>query len=212
MNSGILSDRRRELLSWFRENAPAAATLYEGAVELLGQPNFPGRAHFIGHAIRDISDRLAAILDPQKSPPRVQYEERLDALDWPNMDGYSEAGPVPPTTVSIPMQTARQIDVLVAEHRRRRERPTAYESLFRYLLRAEPQDLNRTKRVAMGFRSVRQWFMRFTHLRSDGIPVKVSESELIENFERFEAMLHSVVGSFFTGTSDLDAILRQANR
>ena len=73
---------RRELLHWFRDNATPLAEAYEGAIRLVDDGEyFPGRIHFIAHAVRDISDRLVYVLDPQLKAGRVQYENEMDRIE-----------------------------------------------------------------------------------------------------------------------------------
>ncbi len=204
---------RIELLHWFRQQAPSVADAYRGAVKLLEDVAFPGRLHFIAHAVRDISDRLVFILDPQQAPSRVHYESHLDkiARDWPMGDGFCQSGGPPVVeTYPIPVKVARRIDVLVGEHRLRRSRPSAHKILFEILARAEAPGADVNERIVKAFQDVREWFMDRAHLRTDGVPA-VDEAELRRQFEAFENILHSFVGSFFTGTKELDAILQSAN-
>ncbi len=56
--------KRVELLGWLEESAPALAPLYRGALVLAMRDRFPGRAHFIAHAIREIRNRLPGALGP----------------------------------------------------------------------------------------------------------------------------------------------------
>jgi hypothetical protein len=208
--------KRRELLNWFRTNAPSLAEAYEGGVLMLMDERFPGRVHFIAHAIRDISDRLIDVLDPQKPASHVQYAQHLNEIEplWrkPPQLIVNEQNETPASEfTSIDSRVASLIDNLVQAHRMRGERVSNYERLFRYLLRKnEPSGFYVIKRLAQDFREVRQWFMDRTHLRA-GAPPCVAESELQSKFGAFEGMLHSFVGDFFTGTRDLDEILRQAN-
>lgn len=76
---------RRELLNWFRANAAPLSEAYEGAIRLIDDGDFPGRIHFVAHAVRDISDRLIYVLDPQLEAARVQYENAMDQIEkhWP---------------------------------------------------------------------------------------------------------------------------------
>jgi len=210
-----LSPLRRELLQWFQREAPSLAAAYEGAVVLLGLAAFPGRVHFIAHAVRDIADRLVFALDADLASTRVQYENHLDAIQgqWPSLDhSLQESGSLAGAdTIPIPLSVARRIDNLVVEHRNRRERPSQYELLFQRLATQDPSRAMINQRLVASFKEIRQWFMSLTHLRRSA-PPEVGETELCGRFEAFEKTLHSFVGSFFTGTQELDAILQQANR
>ena len=59
---------------------------------MLGEHSFPGRIHFIAHAVRDIADRLITVLDPQVDAKRVQYENELDRIEkhWPTIDAIGD--------------------------------------------------------------------------------------------------------------------------
>jgi hypothetical protein len=205
---------RRELLHWFRDNATPLAEAYEGAIRLVDDDDFPGRIHFIAHAVRDISDRLVYALDPQLKAGRVQYENEMDRIEklWPhlNVPGPTDAA-AETETVTIDYKVASIIDSLVTAHRERRERPSNYELLFRFLMRKEPLQAEVNQRLVRDFKRMREWFMARTHLRDNGVP-PVDESELQTQFKKFEGMLHSFVGNFFTGKKELDEVLRQANQ
>jgi hypothetical protein len=210
-----LSPTRQQLLSWFRAEAVPLADAYEGAIHLLADGAFPGRIHFIAHAVRDIADRLVYVLDPQLENRRVQYEDSLDQImkEWPDVPGVGQhaASASQAEAVLIDYRVAKRIDSLVRDHRDRRQRPSHYELLFRYLMRNEPFQATVNRRLVEQFKGMHRWFMERTHLRSNCSP-QVDEEELQNQFRRFEGMLHSFVGDFFTGTADLDDILRQANQ
>ncbi len=207
--------KRHELLIWFSSNAKPLAEAYEGAIRLLNEGDFPGRIHFIAHAVRDIADRLVFVLDPQLKGRRVQYEQEMDGIEklWPELQTFQAKADVSSAqdTVTIKYRLASKIDALVREHRERRQRPSNYELLFRFLMRQERSPAEVNQRVVSDFKKMRKWFMELTHLRGNEAP-KVDESELHTQFNKFEGMLHSFVGDFFTGTAELDEILQQANQ
>ncbi len=209
------STAQTELLDWFRKKAAPLAEAYDGAVRLLSIPGFPCRVHFIAHAVRDIGDRLIYALDPQEQGKRVQYETELDKIvkGWPIIDPASDAAasPVDKESLIIPYHLARLIDGLVTAHRNRRQRPTQYELLFRHLMKQESAHAAVNERLIQGFKKTHKWFTTLAHVPAEG-PKQVDENELRSEFKKFETMLHSFVGNFFTGKSELDAILRQANK
>ena len=69
---------RIELFGWLENNAPALAPVYRGALALAVLDSFPGRVHFVAHAIREIRNRL---------PSALSLEYAFDTL--------SDRGPVP---------------------------------------------------------------------------------------------------------------------
>jgi hypothetical protein len=206
--------KQAELLTWFQKQAPSLAPAYEGAVRLISDKTFPGRIHFIAHAVRDIMDRLPFALEPELSQGRVQYEYRLDNISktWPFNENTFGTNSVSPFSenVSIATATAMQINDLIIEHRVRRQRPDQYELLFQHLTKADPA-AKTSRRIVDEFRKMRRWFMDQAHLRRE-IATIVDDSELHRRFAVFQDILHGFVGNFFTVVSELDAALEQANQ
>ncbi len=222
--------RRQELYEWFVRQAPSLAEAYKGAVYLVAQRQFPARVHFIAHAVRDIADRLPFVLDGELESDRVPYECVFDTIlgtlnegprdrhlnRWPSEKELAD-GDVAQTTaaenhnaVLIPRNVYQELDKLMQHHRRRRDQPKRSALLFRALLRIDPRSSAASKRLVRAFDHECKWFMKKAHLPREPFSA-VSDSELERRFERFETMLHSFVGRFFTQTRELDEILRQAN-
>lgn len=209
-----LSGKRRELLNWFHSHAAPLSEAYEGAIRLLDDMDFPGRVHFIAHAVRDIADRLIFVLDPQLKGSRVQYANELDRIEklWPEIQTIGDVSDLTDgrETVTIDYLLASMIDSLVKAHRKRKKRPSNYELLFRFLMRNEPSRAALNQRLVADFKKMRDWFMKLTHIPAKKVP-EVDEDKLQTQFSKFEGMLYSFVGDFFTGTAELDEILQQAN-
>ncbi|MCH8204231.1 MAG: hypothetical protein IID09_03660, partial [Candidatus Hydrogenedentes bacterium] len=209
-----LSPQRRELLNWFRINAEPLAPAYEGAIRMLDDRDFPARVHFIAHAVRDISNRLIEVLEPGVPAGMVQYAQELDAIEkvWPDlhsMSGKGSDGGVQ-EAVELDYKLALRIDGLGKIHRESRKRPSNREMLFRFLMRNEPNRVQLNIRLVSGFEETCHWFMKLAHLRNK-VPALIEEDKLQTQFAKFEGMLHSFVGDFFTGTETLDEILHEAN-
>ena len=113
-------------------------------------------------------------------------------------------------TMIITYELAAIISSLVGAHGKSRQQPSNYEKLFRFLMRNEPTRADLNQRLVADFKRIRSWFMSWAHFRDTSAP-GVVEDELQAQFGKFEGMSHSFVGDFFTGTSELDEILQQAN-
>jgi hypothetical protein len=213
--SAIRQKMRVELLNWFRRNAESLAGAYDGATRLLEFRKFPGRVQFIAHSVRDISNILVSVLDPQSKGSRVEYKNELDRIGelWPGIQVVKDTSNLTaaPDTMTISFRLASIIDSLVEAHRRSIRQPSNSEKLFRFLMRNEPSRGQVNQRLVSEFKKIRDWFMELTHFRDEKAP-EVNEDELQAQFFSFEAMLHSFVGDFFTGAAELDEILRQANK
>ena len=211
MNGDVHSHRRRQLLAWFDARAPSLAGPYAGAVRMIEDVSFPGRLHFIGHAIRDILNRLPDVLDPQLRQRRVEYANECDEISkhWRSLGPFDKATP-PPDTVTIGFSTAKAIDSLISQHRHSRERPPKAELLLRHLMRNEPSKGDVNRRLVEALIRTQKWFVGHTHL--DAKPRDFVEEELQAKFRGLESMLFSLVGDFFTTIEELDGVLDKANR
>ena len=83
------ADRRR-ILEWLEANAPALAPVYDGAVRMILEPEFPGRVHFIAHAMREIMNLWMEIqrggerrahVNLKKPTPEGPLQERFKNLE-----------------------------------------------------------------------------------------------------------------------------------
>lgn len=71
---------RAALVGWLSRYAPALEPLYRGALRLVAFGSFPGRVHFIAHAIREIRNRLPGALGPYVKAKKAGYEDLADAI------------------------------------------------------------------------------------------------------------------------------------
>ena len=206
---------RSELRAWFRMHAKSLAPAYEGAVELLATPLFPGRVRFIAHAVRDIANILVFALEPQCKGQRVQYEDHLDKIQqqWRSPDGVCQhEGPSPLVdNVTIPLELARLINDLVLRHRERRSRPSAHDLLFRYLVKGSLSPPASIDRLVTEFGKTAKWFMARAHFTAVP-PSPVDEQDLQGKFQAFEGAIFGMVGTYFAGAGAIDEILKRANR
>ena len=68
---------RAALVGWLNRYAPALEPLYRGALLLAAFDSFPGRVHFITHAIREIGNSLPSALGPKVKKKEAGYGDRL---------------------------------------------------------------------------------------------------------------------------------------
>ena len=71
---------RAALVRWLNRCAPALVPLYMGALRLALLDSFPGRVHFIAHAIREICNRLPGALGPKVKRHDAGYEPLTDKI------------------------------------------------------------------------------------------------------------------------------------
>jgi hypothetical protein len=208
----VSSRRRAELSRWFSHRAPSLAIAYEGAVRVVEDAAFPGRIHFVAHAIRDILNRLLEVLAAEDAPPRVQYEQAFNNIApfWPRMDPMGGPESSPRSDVAVPYNVAVTIDSVVQQHVLRRSPVEQLDLLFRVLMRDHSATATVNRQIVLEFAALRKWFVARAHFRTT-VSVPASDEELCAQFRRFEIILHSFVGNFFTGTAELDRVLSKAN-
>ena len=94
---------RIALLGWLNNNAPALAPLYRGALALAMLGSFPGRVHFIAHAIREMRNRLPGALGPKVERRDAGYDHLANKIrkQW-LAEGLPEDGRLLPSAGSEP--------------------------------------------------------------------------------------------------------------
>jgi hypothetical protein len=212
---------RLELKAWFERNAASLGELYVGALRILHSPNFPGRTRFIGHAVREIRNRLPETITGVKSE-LFQWKNQLDGIvyDW-RRAGFALDGslPVSATTevgtpsddVPISRKLLQKISILLAEHAAARERPE--ETARRLFEGVDPRNQNARETlvpIVKQWLEVTTWFMAITH-DSGRIDEAIGREELQGQFELFETILAALTREFFKTLGDLDEILEETN-
>ncbi len=211
MTNKYSNKKREDLLAWFHKEAEPLAQTYEAALRLLEDKNFPDRVHLISHATREICNRLPEILDPQIDNQRMDYVKHLDKIEkiWPPLETDKLGNDVSPTaqqTINLDLKIALEINHLVQAHKQSIKSAVKFESLFRFLMRNHPATADNNLRVAQDFKKIAREFQSTTHVSNEKVELPVEE-ELQKRFARFEDMLYSFVGNFFTGREKLDELL-----
>jgi hypothetical protein len=215
------SSFRLELKGWLKRNAPALEELYDGALQMLYSPRFPGKARFVAHAVREIANRLPETITGIKGQ-RFEWQNKLDgvlvsweraglSLDGSMLEPISGRDSAPSTDVLVPRKVVQDIVEVLSEYAAGRE--TNREKARRLFEGVDPK--NQAAResftpIVTQWLSVTDWFMKIVH-----VPVNtdaaVDASELQRQFELFEITLGALTREFFKTIGELDAILEKAN-
>ena len=218
-----MTEKRLELLEWFRRNAPSLGELYEGAVILLfGESLIPGRSRFITHAVREIRNRLPDAVGGSRST-RLDYVNKLDQIArlWQE-EGLLTNGPFPiendsdgfdpSIKIPVPRRVYEKVSILVKDHLNARERPEDIaRRLFIGIAPENEQFIDQLRPTVLRWLEICDWFMKFVH-DSGKTDTDILTDEFVNNFKSFEDMMYSLLGSFFATTEELDAILAKANK
>lgn len=215
-NSPYWTKQRRELVRWFDDRAPSFTEGYVGAVRLLHTPSFPARVHLICHVVRDIYFYLPATLGLNSlSRPAEVFPDMVKTLaekwnKFPPTENERSGGIG--SDVAVSPQVHRCLVKLVETSRELTDQPKEGErlaiALFRSLDRRDDEFIHPW--IIMSFHDEYKFFVRRAHLAKslDRVP---TDDGLIEHFEAFERAFHSLVGPYFSGKEELDAILQDTN-
>ena len=206
---------RQELVRWMEDRAPSFAEGYMGAVRLLHMPTFPGRVHFICHVVRDIYRHLPTTVGMKSKPRPVEVFPGMvmKLVDcWNRFPPRSTGSGRNGSDVSISPQVHSYIVKIVKKSEELSKQPRVGTqlaiALFRSLDRREDDFIEPW--IIDAFDREYDFFVKRAHLAThvDKVP---SDDGLLEHFEAFERAFHSLVGPYFSGKDELDAILQDTN-
>lgn len=213
--------KRAELLGRLEENAPALAPLYRGALSLAVRDTFPGRAHFIAHAMREILNRLPGALGPKVPGRGPGYEDLIAKVrDRWIAEGLPEDGRLTrPDEESVPSASgpphqAVSLDFLASVGR----------LVHNYrAVQANREDRERSGFAALGDEGpapryvVKNWrnlfpnAEQYAHAWDEPLPAK-ADDEWVSNFFAFEEFLMIIFKPSHENLADLDRLLDEANK
>jgi hypothetical protein len=207
---------RRELIQWFKDRAPAFVEGYRAAVFLLYNAWFPGRVRFICHAIRDIYRFLPGSLD---ATPHTRGGDVLPGMvkelarawkDFPRseLSGSNEVR----TDFAVSPQVYSHLQKLVEKSKEITKVSIGEQlaiSLFRSLDRQSDQFLEPW--IHRSFQEEHDFFVARAHFSKNADKKACTEEDLLAHFEAFERAFHSLVGPYFRGKEELDALLQDTN-
>jgi hypothetical protein len=215
--TGLWTPQRVRILDWLKTAAPAVAQVYEGAVRLAMDHDFPGRVWFAAHALRDMRNRLPdAIAGPVKGS-RTEYSELAVEVtkrwieDGLPSDGTSpvEAASEPtagsPNRVEVSVSLLNAVADLVAGHLA--IGPRKQESARRLFTEIAGQPVPDY--------AVRAWLdttgraEKFAHLRTKPLTPE-DQREFEEIFLACEGALSVMASRSYENMDEIDEILDSA--
>lgn len=219
-NLEVWTKPRIELIRWFEINAPVVVAPYRLAISLLYADNFSGVAFFVSHVMREIADSLGEIVSGRVFSDQTQYPNKLAEVRkwWPSPDqlalgAQSPASPAngPIREISISMEAFQLLDPLIQTAAVVRGQSIkairSYEALNRSSSCADEAGL-----LLDRLRGERNWFVSHTHFPKFAPASDLSRKDLCQHVTRFEAIIHSLVGKFFTAVGQIGGFLAEANQ
>lgn len=192
---------RRRILNWLEVKAPALAPVYDGAVRMTQEPGFPGRVHFVAHAIREIMNRLPDIFAEDGEPSGyTNYPKLANAI----ADHWS-----PPTSgsdqVMISIRCADAIQDLIQRHQTIPGKTRAKAiRLFKKSIGNEPPIYT----IEL-WESTRKWAASKAHV---GITNhELEDNELItKHFDNLDTLLRAILNRSYENMDELDEVLESS--
>ena len=212
------TSRRRKLHGWLQEKNPSLAGAYEAAVRLLDTPAFPGRIPIISHVVREICNRLPDLVASIKRD-RIEYFDELKTIEkiWPTsiLPSAKDYGDTPTIAsedshVQIPRVAAMAVSTLIEKNHNRMTNRAIVGELFAKVAGANGHERADLEPIVTEFFNTADWFMGRAHLSNEPRQ-DPEEEELVQRFEQFEGLAHSLIRSVFATKKEIDALLQQAN-
>lgn len=215
-----LGPERIDLLGWLENHAPAIAPIYRGALALAMFGSFPGRAHFIAHAIREIRNRLRDALGLRVGRRDARYEQFIEKVrerwlaDGLPEDGrlLSRAGSAPlasgPPGRRVSDELLASVGELIEEHNEVQEIGRIRDGHAFVALSdrgpVPPYFVDYWRRLYRGVHGV-------AHLGDKPLSAEV-DGEWVANFREFEEILMALSKRSYETLDDLDVLLERANQ
>jgi hypothetical protein len=175
----------------------------------------PARRHLLAHLVRDIANRLPAVLGtPEQRLPFFETTKALDKLAdaWTRevrepAPFAAEAEPTPASTVVLPSSLVTQVSRLIADHQRVTSSRRDEFALLMDALRPGSLALRPVlEPVIRDWVNLVRWFQGQAHVRAQPSAAP-SEEELQRRFESFEYGLRGLLDGHFDVVREIDAVL-----
>jgi len=208
--------KRVQLLGWFEKNAPSLGELYKSSLRSLYDASLPARFHMLGHAVREIRNRLPDLIEGI-SKLKIHYDDRLDkiieALDKNNFDIINKELPnVKETEALIPVEAYKLLKELLNDHVHNRQK--GRKKIIDFFIAMAPEDIELRKlyeKMISDWYDITEEFMRITHINSIKIQ-HIDEKNLEEMFLVFENTLYALLCEYFETKGELNGVLEEANK
>lgn len=217
----VLRPNQQKIAEWLRERAPQLADVYMGAIHLLGDGAVPGRARFICHAGRDLTNRIPELF--AESIGRVELKADLDDLSslWvenrvPEKEMAlisAQKADLPEgaqPTIGVPLVVVRRISALIDHHNQ--ASINHRDRAVRMVEAVAPENIGKREAllpVANQWIELHRWFQSHAH---PGLEQGTfSEDELQTRFATLESQINALIGEFYEPVATLDEILQDTN-
>lgn len=209
-----LTEKQQRIMIALSKEAPEIAKLYEGGLRIIDQEESPGRVYLLGHALREIRNRVPDHFDIP-TPARVPYSDFFVRISphWktavrPRLETTAEELTTQPPLIAIPIEVAMELDELVRRHDEsvgiKRDRH------INFLASRDVPGAPATYPEPV----VKQWINipgeKFAHMRAGNTEPPIFE-ECLKYWHIMEDILHAILAPMHESIREIDEILKEAN-
>lgn len=213
------NSERAGLRDWFDRTAPHLTPLYLAALRMAMDEDFPGRVHFIAHAIRELVLHLPNAINGTLKLPRLDYEPLVEKVRrrW-IADGFPADGSGPslderirpaagPSQAEVSAEFIDDVARLLERHVTiRRRKATLATPRFETLAGPGPHPP-----FLFGlWKTTYSDAVKFAHGWDKKLP-PTADREWTDNFLAFERFLMVISKRAQDNIADLDELLLEAN-
>ena len=181
--------------------------------------SFPGRVHFVGHAIREIGNRLPEAIAGKLEGPNSDYSQLARAVESQWVDaGLPSDGSLLPAeraTASAPSEEQHAIprallravsEIVIGHHAASSRNKERARHLFEFYSRGEPLPEYAVKNWS---KAIKQHGLAHVHDK----PLRPEdEEEITEAFLTIEQVLLTFANRSYENMDELDGLLESANQ
>ena len=210
------------LVGWLNTYAPSVEPFYRGALVLAAFDSFPGRVHFITHAIREIGNRLPVALGPKVKKKTAGYPDLTKTIRrrWLAEGLPADGSPPPRLEGSVPSASGpRRLEVSVG----------LLASVGKLIASHNQAETNREARERAKFGAlsdlgsnpsyvIKNWgrwadeAVKLTHARREEPLPAEKDAEWVAKFYAFEQELIAIARPSYENLDALDGLLGKANK
>jgi hypothetical protein len=209
-----LSTKQERILATLRGDVPEIARMYEAGLRLIADDSFPARVYLVGHAMREIMNRLPDHYDIPM-PSQVPYHNVIAGVSskWkasvrPAIEVAASAPMAQLPVYSVPAEIVVELDRLIREH----DESAGMKRDARIRLLASHD----VPGAAPAYPEpvIKQWSesrgVEFAHMRAARASPP-SFPECLSEWTKMEEMLHAILAPRHESFKEIDDVLKDAN-
>ncbi len=206
-----------EIAQSLKKTAPQLGELYEGAVKMLENEQFPGRVRFIAHAVREIANRLPEAVGGEVTKGHLDYHEDISsvAVAWKD-EGLgntvvARSGEEDEPGLRISYALVGKVNALLEKDQEvsaRKERNA--QAMIHKLIPESRHTGECLAPIINHWLRVVRWFVDNVH-ETEKARESIDEGVIQQKFRAFENALRALLLAFYSGLGEVECVVESAN-